>query len=275
MSKKSDRYARQPAALRAYTGKKRIAASTKIKPAIKPNPAAGLADPALAAAIGAQGGKPLNRSEGFRRDIPPNSNFEGLRDQLNSDRLTGGALGNINPAGNNALSGLAGLTAPAMPPVKPTLSPNAAGGLINNLNSTSGGLGLANQIQNSKSPGLLASLGTPPASIAAQRMQNNPMSPPPGKVIQQVIPPSAPPAAPPSPAAPAPTTVGPAQQMQAQKDQMFPPAPAAPVAPAPMAPPAPIVPKPSQITPPAGVTKSQADIDEEKKKLQAAAGSPV
>lgn len=37
----------------------------------------------------------------------------------------------------------------------------------------------------------------------------------------------------PAPAAPAPVTIGPAQQMQAQKDQMFPPAPAAPAAPVP------------------------------------------
>jgi len=65
----------------------------------------------------------------------------------------------------------------------------------------------------------------------------------------------------PQPAVPAPTTVGPAQQMQDQKNQMFPPSPVAPAAP--------------QITPGAGVTKSQADIDEEKKKLQAASGSPV
>ena len=286
----------------------------KIKPAIKPNPTAGL--------------------------VASNSNFQGLRDQLNSDRLTGGALGNINPAGNNTLSGLAGLAAPAadrikpaMPPVKPTLSPNAAGGLINNLNSTGGGMDLATQLQNSKSPELLASLGNPPASIADQRMQmqNNPIkqptiSAPPGKVIQQAATPEQEaaqrasieasrknmnittgpdgqkfntmrlgqaqpvPATPPSPVAPAPTTIGPAQQMQAQKDQMFPPAPAtpaapaasaapippkpaAPITPAPVAPP--VAPKPSQITPPAGVTKSQADIDEEKKKLQAAAGSPV
>lgn len=153
----------------------------------------------------------------------------------------------------------------ALPPVKPTLSPNATGGLINNLNSTGGGLGLANQIQNNKSPELLASLGTPPASIAAQRMQNNPMSPPPGKVIGQAIPSS--PAAPSSPAVPAPTIIGPAQQMQAQKDQMFPPAPAtpaAPVAPAPVTPP--VAPKPTQVTPPAGVTKSQAEIAAEKLK---------
>jgi len=120
-----------------------------------------------------------------------------------------------------------------------------------------------------------------PALAAAAQLNQSPMSPPPGKELGQAIPSSpaapVPPAAasPIAPAAPAPTTVGPAQQMQAQKDQMFPPAPATPVAPAPMAPPAPIVPKPSQITPPAGVTKSQADIDEEKKKLQAAAGSPV
>lgn len=83
------------------------------------------------------------------------------------------------------------------------------------------------------------------------------------------------PIVPPSPAQPipapaaaptlAPQVVSPAASMQAQKDQMFPsPAPAAPVAP-----------KPPQVTPPAGVTKSQADIDEEKKKLQAAAGSPI
>lgn len=37
----------------------------------------------------------------------------------------------------------------------------------------------------------------------------------------------------PVPAAPAPVTIGPAQQMQAQKDQMFPPAPATPEAPVP------------------------------------------
>jgi hypothetical protein len=80
------------------------------------------------------------------------------------------------------------------------------------------------------------------------------------------------PAVPPAPAqsASAPQVVSPAAQMQAQKDQMFPPAPAAPAAPAtppPAAPP--VAPKPAQVTPPAGVTKSQAEIDEEKKKQMA------
>jgi hypothetical protein len=119
-----------------------------------------------------------------------------------------------------------------------------------------------------------------PASAAAAQALQSPMSPPPAKSILPipavpVTPAAASPIAP-QLSAQAPQVVSPAASMQAQKDQMFPPAPAtpaAPVPPAPMTPP--VAPKPVQVTPPAGVTKSQAEIDEEKKKLQAAAGSPV
>ena len=70
------------------------------------------------------------------------------------------------------------------------------------------------------------------------------------------------PAVPPAPATPAPAPaapreVSPAAQMQQQQNQMYQQAPAAPA------------PQQAQVTPSAGVTKSQAELDEEKKKQMA------